>query len=131
MKFVNFKFNQKATLGVFNSSGKVVNLADLDINVRDMNELIINFDEFKHKFKDLDSKTAYEIPKEDYLAPIIEPRQDIICLGINFLDHAKESAQFKAKNLKKENILYILENAAIKPQLLLAAYLYMLMLLLN
>ena len=47
MKFVNFKFNQKATLGVFNSSGKVVNLADLDINVRDMNELIINFDEFK------------------------------------------------------------------------------------
>ncbi|ECQ5574506.1 fumarylacetoacetate hydrolase family protein [Campylobacter jejuni] len=101
MKFVNFKFNQKATLGVFNSSGKVVNLADLDINVRDMNELIINFDEFKHKFKDLDSKTAYEIPKEDYLAPIIEPRQDIICLGINFLDHAKESAKFKGEKFKE------------------------------
>lgn len=101
MKFVNFKFNQKATLGVFNSSGKVVNLADLDINVRDMNELIINFDEFKHKFKDLDSKTAYEIPKEDYLAPIIEPRQDIICLGINFLDHAKESAQFKGEKFEE------------------------------
>ncbi len=101
MKFVNFKLNQKATLGVLNSSGKVINLADLDINVRNMNELIINFDNFKHKFKDLDSKTAYEIPKEDYLAPIIEPRQDIICLGINFLDHAKESAQFKGEKFEE------------------------------
>ena len=66
-----------------------------------MNELIICFDKFKDKLKDLDSKIAYEIPKENLLAPITEPRQDIICLGINFLDHAKESAKFKGEKFEE------------------------------
>lgn len=29
------------------------------------------------------------------LAPIQRPEQDIICLGLNYMDHAEESAQFK------------------------------------
>lgn len=125
MKFVNFIQGQKPNLGVLNSSGKIVSFDDLGIEANDMNEFIIHFDKFKHKLTDLDSKIAYEIPQENYLAPIIEPRQDIICLGINFLDHAKESANLRVKNLKKENILYILENVAIKLRHLLAIYLYM------
>lgn len=125
MKFVNFIQGQKPNLGVLNSSGKIVSFDDLGIETNDMNEFIIHFDKFKHKLTDLDSKIAYEIPQENYLAPIIEPRQDIICLGINFLDHAKESANLRVKNLKKENILYILENVAIKLHHLLAIYLYM------
>lgn len=101
MKFVNFLLNQKPHLGVLNSSGKVVSFEELSINVSDMNEFIIHYDEFKDKFKNLDSLNAYEIPKESYLAPIIEPRQDIICLGINFLDHAKESAKFKGEKFEE------------------------------
>lgn len=101
MKLVNFTLNQKSHLGVLNSSGKVVSFADLDIETNDMNELIICFDKFKDKLKDLDSKIAYEIPKENLLAPITEPRQDIICLGINFLDHAKESAKFKGEKFEE------------------------------
>ncbi|HHO0612410.1 TPA: fumarylacetoacetase, partial [Campylobacter jejuni] len=64
MKFVNFIQGQKPNLGVLNSSGKIVSFADLGIETNDMNEFIIYFDKFKHKLKDLDSKTAYEIPKE-------------------------------------------------------------------
>ncbi|HEG3654680.1 TPA: fumarylacetoacetase, partial [Campylobacter jejuni] len=101
MKFVNFIQGQKPNLGVLNSSGKIVSFTDLGIETNDMNEFIIYFDKFKHKLTDLDSKIAYEIPKENYLAPIIEPRQDIICLGINFLDHAKESAKFKGEKFEE------------------------------
>ncbi len=35
------------------------------------------------------------IQEAEILAPIPEPRQDIICLGINFLEHAVESARYK------------------------------------
>lgn len=101
MKLVNFTLNQKSHLGVLNSSGKVVSFTDLGIETNDMNELIICFDKFKDKLKDLDSKIAYEIPKENLLAPITEPRQEIICLGINFLDHAKESAKFKGEKFEE------------------------------
>lgn len=125
MKFVNFIQGQKPNLGVLNSSGKIVSFDDLGIETNDMNEFIIHFDKFKHKLTDLDSKIAYEIPQENYLAPIIEPRQDIICLGINFLDHAKESAKFKGEKFEEREYLYILENVAIKLRHLLAIYLYM------
>ncbi|EAJ4905550.1 fumarylacetoacetate hydrolase family protein, partial [Campylobacter jejuni] len=80
---------------------KIVSFDDFGIETNDMNEFIIHFDKFKHKLTDLDSKIAYEIPQENYLAPIIEPRQDIICLGINFLDHAKESAKFKGEKFEE------------------------------
>ena len=31
------------------------------------------------------------------LAPIPEPEQDIICLGINYMEHAEESARFRKR----------------------------------
>lgn len=93
MKFVNFIQGQKPNLGVLNSSGKIVSFDDLGIETNDMNEFIIHFDKFKHKLTDLDSKIAYEIPQENYLAPIIEPRQDIICLGINFFRSCQRICQ--------------------------------------
>lgn len=36
------------------------------------------------------------------LAPIPVPRQDIICLGVNYADHAEESARFHRELLRKD-----------------------------
>ena len=36
------------------------------------------------------------------LAPIPHPRQDIICLGINYRDHAEEAARFSGDAFRKE-----------------------------
>ena len=36
------------------------------------------------------------------LAPIARPQQDIICLGINYMDHAEESARFKKEKFSGE-----------------------------
>lgn len=33
------------------------------------------------------------------LAPIRTPEQDIICLGLNYMEHAEESARFKKKRI--------------------------------
>ena len=30
-----------------------------------------------------------------FLAPVKNPKQDVICLGINYMDHAEESARYK------------------------------------
>ena len=41
------------------------------------------------------------------VSPIAEPDQDIICLGINYMDHAKESARFQKEEFSKpEKAIY-------------------------
>ncbi len=43
------------------------------------------------------------VPLEDVqlLAPIPRPRQDVICLGMNYLDHAREAAKYDAEAFAK------------------------------
>ncbi len=36
------------------------------------------------------------------LAPIPRPRQDVICLGMNYVDHAEESARYNGRAFSKE-----------------------------
>lgn len=44
------------------------------------------------------------VPLKDVtlLSPIPRPRQDVICLGMNYRDHAKEAAQYDAEAFTKE-----------------------------
>jgi 2-keto-4-pentenoate hydratase/2-oxohepta-3-ene-1,7-dioic acid hydratase in catechol pathway len=48
--------------------------------------------------------TGRAVPLEDVklLAPIPRPRQDVICLGMNYRDHAKEAARYDADAFTKE-----------------------------
>ena len=39
------------------------------------------------------------------LAPIPSPRQDIICLGMNYLDHAAESARYDGDSFRKDSAI--------------------------
>ena len=50
------------------------------------------------------TSTAKPVPLEDVtlLAPIPRPRQDVICLGMNYRDHAKEAARYDADAFTKE-----------------------------
>lgn len=45
------------------------------------------------------------VPLKDVtlLSPIPRPRQDVICLGMNYRDHAKEAAQYDAEAFTKKN----------------------------
>ena len=42
------------------------------------------------------------LEKVALLAPIPRPRQDVICLGMNYLDHAKEAAQYDKEAFARE-----------------------------
>lgn len=98
MKLLSFKYDDKITLGVIGSDESVLNLADIGLDFGgEMLNLIKNYNSEIHakitKFAKQTSSLKYEqITK---FAPIINPAQDIICLGINYLEHAKESYKFK------------------------------------
>lgn len=71
------------------------------LNFRDMNELICNINaELWEKLahlaanEDILSGAAVRLEEVKLCAPVVRPRQDVICLGINYDAHAKEAGAF-------------------------------------
>lgn len=67
----------------------------------DMNELILGYsDSVKAKLMqlaandDVLSAAAVDVTHIKLLAPIVRPRQDVVCLGINYDAHAQEAGRF-------------------------------------
>ena len=74
-------------------------LKQLGFDFTDMNDLICNMTMEQYELlKDIGSRDLweYEILLSDVqiCAPVIMPRQDVICLGINYGDHAIEAGKF-------------------------------------
>ena len=102
MKLLTFEYNGKEELGVLSSDGKkVIPLSKLEINYSDMNDLIDNITEKEMEIADSaawadpDSIVAFFRDDVKLRAPIVRPKQDVICLGINYADHAVESSRYK------------------------------------
>lgn len=109
MKFITFKYKGDVFLGVFGSDGSVFKFDDAGIKFKTMHDFIQN-----HTPKDMQnllclSQKSYGINVREIklLAPI-NPIQDVICLGINYMDHAKESYKFKNQSFdgKREHAVY-------------------------
>lgn len=83
----------------FGEDQKVYRLDDLGMNFKDMNDLICNMTaEQKQSLDEMAENginaKAYEVEQLELLAPIVRPRQDVICLGINYDEHAKEAGNY-------------------------------------
>ena len=81
----------------------------MDMDYKTMQQLIENISESEKQLLEyMSSQDPYKIrgaaPIEEVklLAPIPHPRQDVICLGINYMDHAEESARFKKEEFNGE-----------------------------
>ena len=61
-------------------------------NMQSMNELIKS---------NAAIQTGDIIENPEIIAPIPVPQQDVICLGINYMDHAEESARFKKEAFER------------------------------
>ena len=48
--------------------------------------------------------SSVPILKQNILAPILKPKQNIICMGLNYEDHIKESEKVFSKDIKNQNI---------------------------
>lgn len=110
MKFYTYKSNKHsdAMLGVESliDNSVLLPLEQFGFETNEMVEFIRNITEEDLKRLQIaisninevsDSLLPITIKKTDTIAcaPIIYPAQDIICLGINYIEHAKESAKYK------------------------------------
>jgi len=110
MKFVTYtnKNDSKENLGILGETG-IFPLVKADIHYCNMIELIekITSEELK-KIKFLFSeKNLIPLDNIKLSAPIPSPKQDIICLGINYYAHAVESARYKKESFGGERKLPI------------------------
>jgi len=83
----------------FREDETVYRLEDLGISAGDMTELVCSItEEQKSSLYEMAqegiSEKAYNIEELEVLAPIVRPKQDVICLGINYDEHAKEAGNF-------------------------------------
>ena len=74
----------------------------LDIPYSDMNEWITSLSmEEQKRLKGLaEEKSIYTLSVDEVVlrAPIPHPKQDVICLGVNYLEHAREAARFEKES---------------------------------
>ena len=97
MKLITYRLRGAEHVGALTADGTAV----APLPYPDMNTLIetASLEELRSA-----AAAAETIPMEevDLLAPIPRPRQDVICLGMNYLDHAREAAQYDAGAFEKE-----------------------------
>ncbi len=92
MKLASFEYNGRVHVGIIEDKVHVLDVPDMQAlierGLRDLESMIIK---------------TLELEEIRLLAPIIHPKQDIICLGMNYLDHEKESAAFDGKTFEKKS----------------------------
>ncbi len=91
--------NQEEIFVGFGEEETVYQLKDLGMDFQDMNDLICHMKtEQKQSLAEMAeigiNEKAYNIEELELLAPIVRPRQDVICLGINYAEHAKEAGMY-------------------------------------
>lgn len=106
MKLLTYAIDGKEKVGVMTPEGGVCSVESAGLSYSTMLELIEyateqEFDILKKIAKQggMQSIPYHQIEKR---APIPIPRQDLICLGINYMDHAAESARFKKEDFGGE-----------------------------
>ncbi len=118
MKLLTYKLqgDEKERLGVMcaNAFQRFYPLETFGLHFQDMNDLIEHIrpeemDMLRHSLASVEGETL-NYDEVIHCAPIPHPRQDIICLGMNFKDHGEESARYKKRLLKETgHILYIFQ----------------------
>lgn len=102
MKFLTYQLKNELKVGVLGANDEII-----ELEYKDMNELILSFD--FQKLSQIASKNgSIKLDEIIFKAPIINPLQDVICLGLNYLDHAIESAKFKGikTEIKTDEAVY-------------------------
>ena len=101
MKLLTFRKDGAESIGALSENGKYVYpLTAFGITDQSMNELIDNWtlekkERIENRMSDGGVRPEYRVTELEILAPIPVPKQDMICPGINYMEHAAESARYK------------------------------------
>ncbi|KXL54271.1 ureidoglycolate lyase [Anaerotignum neopropionicum] len=97
MKVLTFKNSGRVMVGVLKDDGlEVVPVNYLGCTAHNMNEFLDLMTPEKEKKLEKNKELMKGIPMRDVkvISPIPVPKQDLICLGINYYAHAEEAAKF-------------------------------------
>lgn len=101
MKLVTYRFENTQRVGVLTQDETAI----LPLDYSDMNTLIETASPADlRSAASAAERAGVQVPlaEVELLAPILRPRQDILCLGMNYKDHADEAAQYNAEAFTKE-----------------------------
>ena len=100
MKLITYRQNGAEHVGALTADGGGV----LPLPVPDMNTLIETMDlpALRSAVAAAERGSALALSDVELLAPIPRPRQDVLCLGMNYLAHAEEAARYSADAFRKE-----------------------------
>ena len=101
MKLVTYRFENTQRVGVLTQDETAV----LPLDYSDMNTLIETASPADlRSAASAAERAGVRVPlaEVELLAPIPRPRQDILCLGMNYKDHADEAAQYNAEAFTTE-----------------------------
>ena len=93
MRFVSFEKDKDIKVGLELLGQGIIDLNYLDSTIpNNLNDIIKNFSSLESKIKTLNSPSNihYKVNEVRILAPIPVPVRDIICVGKNYAEHAKE-----------------------------------------
>lgn len=109
MKLVTFVHDGKEAAGILSEDEKTI----FDTGFGSMNDLI----DACAEGGSFEKGEAFAAADAEIIAPIPRPKQDVICLGINYTDHAEESASFNdAFSLEvKEKAIYFSKRVNLAP----------------
>ena len=101
MKLVTYRFENTQRVGVLTQDETAI----LPLDYSDMNTLIETASPADlRSAASAAERAGVQVPlaEVELLAPLPRPRQDILCLGMNYKDHADEAAQYNAEAFTKE-----------------------------
>jgi len=93
MQFVTFVKNNKTNVGIIESNDTLIDLSFYSPEIpNDLNQIIESnsLEKIKNIKKNPKAESIVNNKDVTILAPIPVPRRDIICVGLNYHDHAKE-----------------------------------------
>ena len=100
MKLITYRQNGAEHVGALTADGGGV----LPLPVADMNTLIetMTLTDLRSAVAAAERGSALALSDVELLAPIPRPRQDVLCLGMNYLAHAEEAVRYSADAFRKE-----------------------------
>lgn len=109
MRLVTYESNDTVQVGILNAEfGKIAPIKELGLPYKDMNALITGIKEEEWEMLRSAGRDAFSVSASDVkiLAPIPHPLQDVICLGLNYTEHASEAAAYSSEAFTKKDKRY-------------------------
>ena len=127
MKFVTYMVSGRMLTGVLNPEETwVYPISAAGMEYGSMEEMIrhagaseLEMAEYISRLEPYEVPGAVPIAEVKLVAPIPHPAQDVICLGINYMAHAKEAARFQKESFEqKAQAIYFSKrvNRAVDPE---------------